>query len=435
MSPTSTLGLVNQLANAATRQDMAATLAGRLGVEAFLLFIRDAQLATLLPAPGFPQTIPGGRSWRDLLARCSVPGYHVGDVVVSFFNAEQTRRAHAWVSVDGTALVLLGGAPIEAEVEVVRGALPLLAAALRCEQIAGAAAGEVEVARNAEHHARALATKLDATRAELARALAEAARLDGKRARIAADLQKKSEEALQLAQEKAKMREEFIAILAHDLRNPLGTIVVTSEWMLGRLGVADERQKHLQRVLRSANRIERMLHDLLDFGRAHLGGGIPITPAPIDDLTSFFGHLVEEIGTTHPGRRIALDIEPGTSVCWDPDRMAQILSNLIGNALTHSPADTDVCVSAHSERDLVLVKIHNLGAPIVPELLGKLFEPFQRGADADTGVKSGLGLGLYIAEAIVKAHHGAITVVSSAAEGTTFSLSLPRQTELLCNTA
>jgi signal transduction histidine kinase len=429
VSHASTLELVARLAAAAKRREAAAALAERLGVEAFLLFVRDAQLSILLPAPGFPQTLPGGRSWRELLNRCKVPGHHTGEVAVSSSDDPQTRRAEAWVAADGTAVVLLGGSPIESELAVVHTALPLLAAALKGEQIAAAAAGQVEVALDAERHALSLAMALDATRADLERAIAEAARLGRERAIAAEDLQKKSEDALRRAQETAQLREQFIAILGHDLRSPLGSIVLTSQRLIESKRTPDEVIKPVQRILRSANRIGRMVDDLLDFARTRLGGGMPITPAPIADLASFFGNLVEEIGTAHPGRRIALDVEPATSAAWDPDRIAQVLSNLIGNALMHSPADTEVRVSAHGERDSVLVKIHNLGSPIAPELLGKIFEPFQRGQGADTGVKSGLGLGLYITETIVKAHRGAIMVSSSSEEGTTFTLRLPREVE------
>jgi signal transduction histidine kinase len=317
---------------------------------------------------------------------------------------------------------------LESEVEVVRQVLPLLAAALKGGQLAAAAAGQVEVARDAERHARALAMALDATRADLEHALAEAARLGRERAIVAEDLQKKSEEALRIAQETAQLREQFIAILGHDLRSPLSSIVLASQRLIARKDAPEELTKLVQRILRSANRIGRMVDDLLDFARTRLGGGMPITPAPIADLALFFGQVVEEVGTAHPERRIDLEVDPATSASWDPDRIAQVLSNLIGNALTHSPAGTAVRVSARGDGDLVLVEIHNLGSPIVPELLGKIFEPFQRGIDANTGVKSGLGLGLYITETIVQAHGGVITVSSSAEEGTTFTVRLPRKT-------
>lgn len=430
MPHASTLELVARLAEPARRGEASAALAGRLGVEAFLVFVRDAQLSVLLPAPGFPQTIRGDRSWRELLERCNVPGHHTGEVMVSLGDDPHSRPAQAWVAADGSAVVLLGGAPIASELAVVHEALPLLAAALKGEQIAAAAAGQIEVALDAERHARSLATAFDATRADLAHALADAARLGRERAHAAQELQNQSDEALRIAQETAQLREQFIAILGHDLRSPLGSIALTSQRLIARTDTPDEVRKPVQRILRSTERIARMIDDLLDFARTRLGGGMPITPAPIADLASFFGLLVEEIGTAHPGRSIALDVEPATSATWDPDRIAQVLSNLIGNALTHSPADTEVRVSARAEGDLVLVKVHNLGHPIAPGLLDKIFEPFQRGLDADTGVKSGLGLGLYITETIVQAHGGSIAVRSSAEEGTTFTLRLPRRIEL-----
>ncbi len=425
----STLELVARLATATNRGEASTALAERLGVEAFLLFVRDAQLSILLPAPGFPQTVPGGRSWREFLARCKVPGQHFSEVAVSFSDDRQSRRAEAWVTADGSAIVLVGGSPIESELAIVRDALPLLAAAVTGEQVAAAAAGQIEVALDAERHARALAMALDATRADLQHALAEMARLGRERAIAGEDLQRRSDEALRIAQATAQLREQFIAILGHDLRSPLGSIALTSQRLIAKTGVPDEVIKPVERILRSANRIGRMVDDLLDFARTRLGGGMPITPTPIADLASFFGNLVEEIGSAYPERRIDLDVATATSAAWDPDRIAQVFSNLIGNALLHSPPNTEVRVSAHDAQDLVIMKIHNRGSLIAPEVLDKIFEPFQRGLDADTGVKSGLGLGLYITETIVKAHRGAIMVSSSAEEGTTFTLSLPRVIE------
>jgi signal transduction histidine kinase len=426
MRRASTLELVALLADVANRADAAAVLAERLGVETLLLFVRDAQLPVLLPAPGFPQTLPGGRSWRDFLDQCKVPGHHVGDVVVSFTDNLQIRRAQAWVT-EGSALVLLGGSPVEGELAVVQQAFPLLAAALKGEQAAVAARGHVEVARTAERHARTLALVLDATRFDLEHALAEAARLGRERTMAAEDLQKKSEEALRSAQETAQLREQFIAILGHDLRSPLGTILLTAHALLEREDAPRGVIKPVQRILRSADRIGRMIDDLLDFARTRLGGGMPIRPEPIEDLASFLGQVVDEIGTAHGTRRIALKVEQAMSASWDADRIAQVLSNLLGNALKHSPADTEVDVSARGESADVLLRIQNRGSPIPPELLVRIFEPFQRGIDADTGVKSGLGLGLYITRTIVHAHGGAIAVTSTAEEGTTFDVRLPRE--------
>lgn len=428
----STLDLVARLADAADRGPAAAALAERLGVDALLIFVRDVQLSVLVPAPGFPQTLPGGPSWRALLRRCAHAGAHVGDVAVSFSDARRVSPARAWVLTDGSAVVLVGGAPVEVELALVLQAAPLLAAALRGEQVALAAAGHIEVARVAERQARTLAHALDGARADLEHALAEAARLGRERVIVAESLQKKSEEALQSAEETAQLRERFIAILAHDLRTPLGAILLTAEALLECGGDADELVDHAARIRRSGTRIARMVDDLLDFARTSAGGGMPIRPRPIDDLAAFFGPIVDEMGTAYPSRRITLELGPAPRVWWDSDRMAQVLSNLIGNALTHGPEDTDVRVGARAEGDLVLVQVHNLGPPIAPALLLRIFEPFQRGSDAGTGVRSGLGLGLYITMTIVRAHGGEIAVSSSAGEGTTFTVRLPRRAPGAC---
>jgi PAS domain S-box-containing protein len=217
----------------------------------------------------------------------------------------------------------------------------------------------------------------------------------------------------------ARFREHLVGIVGHDLRNPL-TAIVTSAQLLLRYGELPERQARVvARIASSADRMARMIDDLLDFARSKLGGEVPIRPRRID-LRQICEQTVEELEFAYT-RRVRLEAEGDLWGDWDADRMAQVISNLVGNAVQHS--DGEVTVSLRGESDYVVLSTHNGGPAIPSEVLSHIFEPGRRG-DARSG---GLGLGLFIAHQIVLAHGGTIEVISSEGAGTTFTVSLPRK--------
>ena len=221
-------------------------------------------------------------------------------------------------------------------------------------------------------------------------------------------------------EEAARFREHFVGIVGHDLRNPL-TAILTSAQLLLRYGGLEPRQARVvDRVFASAERMARMIDDLLDFARTRLGGGFPIQPRRID-LRELTQNTVEELLFACPGRALKMEAEGDSWGSWDPDRMAQVVSNLVGNALQHS--DGEVRVRVRGENEVVVLETHNQGPLIPREVLPHVFEPGRRG-DARSG---GLGLGLYIAQQIVLAHGGTIEARSSEEEGTTFTDVLPRK--------
>jgi len=217
-------------------------------------------------------------------------------------------------------------------------------------------------------------------------------------------------------------REQFIAILGHDLRNPLAAILMGAE-ILGEL--PEPHRSVVARLVRSGHRIEAMIRDLLDFARGRLGGGIPVVPQPCDLLT-VCNEVVEEMKQAHPERAIGFEAVGDLRGDWDPDRVEQLISNLVGNAVAHGTGP--VRVTARDEGDDVVTTVHNQGPAIPSALLPILFEPFTRPASAaDGGPSKGLGLGLYIASEIVHAHGGTLSVVSRDDEGTTFTIRWPRR--------
>ncbi len=229
--------------------------------------------------------------------------------------------------------------------------------------------------------------------------------------------------ALLDAEETAKLRERFIGILGHDLRNPLNAITMAAQILLTRDDVPEASVGLVRRITRSATRIENMVSDLLDFARGRLGGFMPIDRKACDAV-AIVRQVTEELEMAYPGRQLELTTPPLLTVQWDRERVAQMLSNLIANALQHSPPASPVYVTLDGSTPLVALTVRNGGAAIPPETLRLIFDPFRQGAATHRPAGQGLGLGLYIAREIVMAHGGTIDV-STSDEGTTFTVRMP----------
>jgi sigma-B regulation protein RsbU (phosphoserine phosphatase) len=226
-----------------------------------------------------------------------------------------------------------------------------------------------------------------------------------------------------------EFQERFLAILGHDLRNPLAAISMGAA-LLRQTAVAGD-LKILTRIDTSALRMSRMIEQILDLTRSRLAGGLEIVPAPVD-LGEVLTQVVEELRIAHPARPILLRCPSPLVANVDRDRIEQVFSNLVGNAIDHGLAGTPVTIeaSANGIRGAeVVVRIHNQGPPIPEELHAKLFDPFRRGSrDSRTSLTSGLGLGLYISREIVDGHGGTLVAASTSADGTTFTVGLPQST-------
>jgi hypothetical protein len=219
-----------------------------------------------------------------------------------------------------------------------------------------------------------------------------------------------------------RLNEMFASILGHDLRNPLNAIVMATQMMLGQ--VTDPKiQRTAQRVLSSSERMRRMIDQLLDFSRARMIGGLPIERKRAD-LATIVRDAAEELRFTRPGWPIELAIKGDTEGIWDASRLAQVMSNLLGNAAQHGTADVPLQITIDgSSPGAVHVEITN-GGTIPADVMPLIFAPF-RGRKYKDSRTQGLGLGLFISEQIVHAHQGTIRVTSHD-ERTTFSLDLPR---------
>jgi signal transduction histidine kinase len=219
--------------------------------------------------------------------------------------------------------------------------------------------------------------------------------------------------------------ELFAGVLAHDLRNPLSAIQTAAQLVLMRQeGEGDRDAKPLSRIVASSQRMERMIDQLLDLTRARVGGGIEIQAceASLGDLCR---QAISELELVYSDRTFQCSSIGDQHGVWDPDRLLQIISNLVANAIQHGRSGAAVEVRLDGRQtDSVILEVHNHGA-IASALLPTIFDPF-RGARPRRGHARGLGLGLFIVKELVRAHGGSIDVRSSESDGTTFTIQLPR---------
>ncbi|MDV4180106.1 PAS domain-containing sensor histidine kinase [Rhizobium brockwellii] len=225
---------------------------------------------------------------------------------------------------------------------------------------------------------------------------------------------------LDFEQQTAELREQFIAILGHDLRNPLASIAAAGR-MLRKEEQTDRSTKVLDLMQGSVVRMSGLIDNVLDFARARLGGGI-VLDKRAEVLEPILRQVIEELRYSHLDRAIEVSIELDGPINCDSSRIGQLVSNLLGNALTHGTPDEPVRLSAATVDGRLELWIANGGAPISSDAMTRLFQPFFKG-EAGTSQR-GLGLGLYIASEIARAHGGTI-MVSSDDQETCFTFVMP----------
>ena len=398
MSSGSTLDLMLSLSRQPDRAAGMKALASGLGVENALLFVRDPVLDTWLPAPGMPQTVRGGPAWRAFLTGCASDGR---------FNGEVEQPCGTWrracAVVQGPAvLVLLGGAPPDTVVREIERGLPMVSALLAAEQDALLARAEAASAREAASRAETLAGALEHARSD-------AARLN------------------EQLREEHRRKDEFLAMLGHELRNPLAPLMNSIE-VFRRGDAGKEVTDRLHEVMaRQVVHLTRLVDDLLDAsrvsrGRIKLQRETLMLPDVLRDAVETTRGLIAQ-----RGHRLTLrGLEQGLAVSGDRVRLLQVFENLLNNAAKYTDPGGEITLEMTREGPDVCVRLTDTGIGISPEILPSVFDLFMQAPAGAGHAQGGLGIGLTLARMLTELHGGRVTVDSSGAgRGSTFSVTLP----------
>lgn len=230
-------------------------------------------------------------------------------------------------------------------------------------------------------------------------------------------------EAYETAQRRATFAEQMVAIVSHDLKNPLTAIKMATD-LLARGERTAQETRLFKHVGDSVQRATRMIADLLDLTVIRVGRGISVNPTEVD-LHTFIGHCVDELRVAFPRAELEHCSDGTGLVALDNDRLFQVIGNLTANSVAYGDIARPVTITSALEAGTVVIAVHNFG-PVIPEAQRtRLFEPLTRGVDVDAELRS-VGLGLFIVREIARAHGGDVSVVSDAVEGTTFTVRLPR---------
>jgi signal transduction histidine kinase len=219
-----------------------------------------------------------------------------------------------------------------------------------------------------------------------------------------------------------ELREQFIAILGHDLRNPLQAVYAGCDLLEQK--ITDPRLSMIaSRIKTNVRRMSALIDDVLDFARGRLGGGLDVELTEVENINSGLLTVVQEVLDARPDCKIISDIDVGRPVRCDLGRLQQVASNLLTNAAMHGLPHSAIKITATADDDDLLLAVWNAGEPIPPESIDKIFQPFWR--HSVSANRNGLGLGLHICSQIVRAHKGSISVTSSPEDGTRFTARLP----------
>ena len=397
------LDTLTGLAAPPRRTEVAAEIAHRVGASRALFFVRDPELGVLLPPEGFPQTVAGGLSWRAFLKECRAPGRYESTVELPVGAAATTVLA---VDDEHVALVLLGG-PVEAPalLEVVR-ALPLIGAIFRGEQEARVARGEAAVARTAGRRAHDLANALDGARREVELALAESARLNDE------------------LQGDDRRKDEFLAMLGHELRNPMAAIGAALA-VLRSDGDVEAGKRALHVIERQSAQLTHLVDDLLEVARVSRGKiELRLTDVAVDDAVRSALESANALITKHQHTVEIVPTEP-LFAHVDRARLEQMVTNLLTNAAKYtSPGGLIRVVSFRDGADAVL-RVEDNGIGIIPSMLVGIFDPFVQVAPTIDRGAGGLGIGLTLVRRLALLHGGSIEATSEVGVGSVFTLRLP----------
>lgn len=381
------LRLLDRLGDVGDRKAAADALAQHLGADALFVFVPDPDRSSkLIPVPGFP-ALPSLRHWRDLLARCLHDGVETGRV--SYPDAGTERDACAYVF-HSMAIVVVGHSEPRPEVRDELATIARVLSAMFCAEVrAMATHGELDVERRNSERISSLARALDSARGEAERA--------------------------------TRVKDEFLAMLGHELRNPLAPIV-TALQMLRLEGVNTRAQGVLERQV---EHLRRLVDDLLDISRI-TSGKIELRRERVD-LATAVARATEMSRPLLEQRRnlLTIDVPPGLFIDGDPDRLAQVISNLVTNAAKYSDPGASIEIRAERAAEIVRLAVTDHGIGIDASYVDRVFDRFIQVPQGLARSAGGLGLGLTIVRSLVERHGGKVYATSGGVGcGSTFTVEL-----------
>ncbi|MGQ0763320.1 MAG: hybrid sensor histidine kinase/response regulator [Acidobacteriota bacterium] len=394
------LALLIGLTDPDHRREAALALAHHLGAGDLIIFIVDHEVRTLLPAPGFPQTLPSGLSWRALLSECSKLGQHTAEV--AYPDAETKTVAAAIAAEDGSILALLGGQPRLDEAREICSLLPLLSAAFQNEKATLIAGTHATVARESAAQAKLSAQIVAKTRADL-------------------------EHALRETEAANRSKDEFLAMLSHELRTPLNAILGWTTLLRNRKLDKEATEHAIDTIDRNARSQARLIEDLLDLSRI-VSGKLRLEAKPIE-LSSVINAAIDTARPAAEAKEIRLQavLDSGCGlILGDPERLQQVVWNLLANAVKFTPKQGRVQLQLQRVNSHVELTISDTGPGIDEDLLPFIFDRFRQGDSTSTRKHGGLGLGLAIVRNLVELHGGTVEGGNRAeGEGAVFTVRLP----------
>jgi signal transduction histidine kinase/ActR/RegA family two-component response regulator len=395
------LALVAELSDLERRATAGKALAEHLGADDLLIFSPDDEVGALLPAPGFLQTLPQGRSWGRFLGQCVDEGR--AEAELPYPDAATGVLARGIALRGGAVLVLLGGHPRDDLVAPAVEALPLLTAAFRAERRAMAGAGHAVAAVASARQAEKLVARLTQLQGEL-------------------------QEALRDLNEASRLKDDFLATLSHELRTPLNAIVGWAHVLQSGDVDRDTAAKAVETIRRSAQAQNQLISDMLDVSRI-VAGKLRLDFEPTD-LPAVIHAALDTVRPAAAAKGVDLvqELDPSASrVLGDPDRLQQVMWNLLSNAIKFTPAGGCVRISLEPLATDVLTTVEDDGPGIEADFLPHVFDRFRQADSSPSRRHGGLGLGLAIVRHLVELHGGTVEARNrEGGPGAAFQVRLPR---------
>jgi signal transduction histidine kinase len=378
-------------------------LAGHFGCTYLFVFIIDREIGVLLPAPGFPQTLPDGRAWQSFINNCPDDGYYSGSL--PFPEKQVILPAIGFAGPENSKIILLGGNPSADEVAPLKLISPILIGLFTQELIHSTVTTKVAFAEKAVAQAKKLASTIDVMRTHLKDALIQ---------------KEKDKKAIEDLMEK---KDEFMNVASHELKTPIKTLKAYLQ-VLQKMVPSKAKSSagdFINKANKQVKKLTDLIDDLLDVNK--IQAGKMIYHFSDINLATLMEEIVEQTQMTTSTHRIILQSNSSVIISGEKNRLEQVLSNFLSNAIKYSPNASEVVVRSELTNSAVKVSVRDFGIGIPDDEQGYIFDRFYR-VDETSRKFSGLGLGLFISAEIIKKHGGAIGVDSNSS-GSEFYFTMP----------